>query len=197
MSGSARADRRALARLIWIIGGILLLAGCAASELSAPSSSTSSNPSLPPAVLVDAGAGHQLQLHIAPVVEGGRFFSGFGWRRHAGGGGAHHSGIDISAPPGTPVRAAAAGEVVELGRQGAFGRLIRIRHSVDVETVYAHLSGYARDLKVGRRVRQDEIIGYVGSSGRASGPHLHFEVHHNGRAIDPLALSHVPRGGGS
>jgi murein DD-endopeptidase MepM/ murein hydrolase activator NlpD len=179
-----------------VISGIVLLAGCAGPAPTVPTSSpTASSLYLPHAVLADAGAGRELRLHVASVVDGGRFMSGFGWRNHAGGGGANHSGIDISAPPGTPIRAAAAGEVVEVGHQGAFGRMVRIRHSAELETLYAHLSSYARDLEIGRRVRQDEVIGYVGSSGRASGPHLHFEVHRNGRAIDPLALPALPRGG--
>jgi murein DD-endopeptidase MepM/ murein hydrolase activator NlpD len=160
------------------------------------SSSTTNDPHLPHAVLADAGAGRQLHLHVAPVVEGGRFVSGFGWRRHPlGGGGAYHRGLDIAARSGTPVRAAASGVVVEVGRRGAFGRMVRIRHSVGLETLYAHLSRYAGHLASGRKVRQDEVIGYVGASGRASGPHLHFEVRRNGVALDPLSLSPLPHGG--
>lgn len=195
MTACARSRARLPALLISVVGSLFLLTGCAAPALPLPtSSSPAGDPRLPHAVLADDGAGHRLHLHVAPVVEGGEFISGFGWRRHPlGGGGAHHRGLDIAAPAGTPVRAAASGRIVELGRRGAFGRMVRIRHSVAFETVYAHLSGYARHLEIGRQVRQDEVIGFVGSSGRSSGPHLHFELRRNGRALDPLALSPLRR----
>ena len=203
MTGYARSGGRWPALLICMVSSIFLLAGCAAPALPLPperplstSSSTASGPSLPHAVLADDGAGRQLHLHVAPMVKGGRFVSGFGWRRHPlGGGGAYHRGLDVAARSGTPVRAAASGEVVDVGRRGAFGRMVRIRHSVDLETLYAHLSRYAGYLAIGRKVRQDEVIGYVGASGRASGPHLHFELRRNGRALDPLALPPLPHGG--
>jgi murein DD-endopeptidase MepM/ murein hydrolase activator NlpD len=192
------------ALLIYMVSSIYSLAGCVAPQLPSPmsfstapmSSSTASDSRLPHAVLADDGAGRQLHLHVAPVVEGGRFVSGIGWRRHPlGGGGAYHRGLDVAAPSGTLVRAAASGEVVDVGRRGAFGRMVRIRHSVDLETLYAHLSRYAGYLAIGRKVRQDEVIGYVGASGRASGPHLHFEVRRNGVALDPLSLPPLPHGG--
>lgn len=199
---------------------VLLLAGCVAPKPSMPEepssppelssrpeqpsppeppspkpSSKGGKPHLPHAVLADNGDGRRLHLHIAPLVEGGRFTSGFGWRQHPmGGGAAHHRGLDIAAPSGTPVRAAASGMIVAFGRRGAFGRMVRIRHAGELETVYAHLSRYAEHLEVGRRVRQDEVIGYVGSSGRSSGPHLHFEIRRGGRALDPLALPLLPHG---
>lgn len=140
------------------------------------------DPKLPQAVVVDG-----LRLQVAQMVPGGLLYSRFGARGSAGGGGGYHRGIDISAPRGTPIRAAAAGEVVEMGHSGAYGRLLRIRHSPHVETVYAHLSAFAPQLAVGRAVAAGEVIGHVGMSGRATGPHLHFEVRRNREPIDPLA----------
>lgn len=185
---------RRVATSLAVIGSCLL-AGCA-SELPVPTQPwRGSDARLPHAVLADGGNGRNLHLHVAPLVEGGRFTSGFGWRQGSVGGGAYHRGLDIAASAGAPVRAAASGQVVEFGRRGSFGRMVRIRHSINIETIYAHLSRYAQHLEVGRQVRQDEVIGYVGSSGRATGPHLHFEVRRNGWALDPLALPPQSRGG--
>lgn len=165
--------------------------GCQASELPASEKTVE----LPHAVLLKNEKGRRHHLHIARIVRGGKYTSGFGARRHPmGGGGSHHDGIDIAARRGTPVRAAAGGYVAEIGWRGSYGRFIRIRHSDHVETAYAHLSRFARGLKAGRRVRQDAIIGYVGTTGQSSGPHLHFELRRHGQPIDPLALPHAARG---
>lgn len=125
---------------------------------------------------------------IHPVPEG-VFTSGFGWRRHPV---LHrqlfHMGVDFSAPRGTPVRAAADGVVEEAGRSGNYGRLIRLAHDGKTETVYAHLDGMAKGLRVGAQVKQGEIIGYVGRTGLASGAHLYFEVRVDGKNVDPLSV---------
>lgn len=99
-----------------------------------------------------------------------------------------HKGTDYAAPTGTPVRATSDGRVTWVGRNGSFGRLIVIKHNGSFETKYAHLNGYANGIKEGSRVRQGQIIGYVGSTGSATGPHLHYEflmdgVHQNPRTI--------------
>ena len=197
MTGHADSRVRLSALLICMVGIASLLPGCTVPEAPVPTlSSIPVNPYLPYAVVADDGDGGALRLHLAPLVEDGQLVSGFGWRRHPmGGGGAYHRGLDIAAPSGTPVRAAASGEVVEAGWQGDYGLMVRIRHSDEVETVYAHLSRLTPQLELGRQVRQDEVIGHVGSTGRATGPHLHFEVRHDGRALDPLALPPVPSGG--
>jgi murein DD-endopeptidase MepM/ murein hydrolase activator NlpD len=184
-----RGRSRAAAILAFAVLG---LAACAGPT---PPPSGPSGP-LPYAVLADAGAGGLLVVRLAPLVERGRLYSGFGWRRQpSGGGGAYHRGLDIAAPAGTPVRAAAAGQVVEAGWSGGFGRLVRIRHGARLETAYAHLSRFAPRLAVGREVDAGELIGHVGSSGRATGPHLHFELRRDGRALDPLQLPPAPPGG--
>jgi len=176
---------------------LLALAGCASSG---PSPSSASRPpgkaaGLPDSVLVDDGQGRTFPLHVSAVVGGGALISGFGARRHAmGGEGGSHQGIDIAAPLGAPVRAAAPGTIVELGWHGGYGRFVRIRHADHLETAYAHLSRFGKDLKLGSRVNQDEVIGYVGTSGHSTGPHLHYEIRRNGKPIDPLRL---PRAGGA
>ncbi len=121
--------------------------------------------------------------------------SGFGAREHPVLGGPRpHRGVDLPAPSGTPVRAAADGTIRFHGRNGSYGRFIRLDHGFGLETAYGHLRGYAKDLHRGTRVRRGEVIGYVGSSGRSSGPHLHYEVRRNGRAVDPLPfLPAAPR----
>jgi hypothetical protein len=98
-----------------------------------------------------------------------------------------HPGIDWAAPRGTAVRAAGHGIVVAAQRFGAYGYYLRIEHGSTVATTYAHLERYAPGLRPGRRVSQGDLIGRVGSTGRASGPHLHYEVLVAGRQVDPLA----------
>ena len=99
-----------------------------------------------------------------------------------------HRGIDWAAPRGTPVRAAGNGVVVATERSGAYGRYLEIDHGGTVVTLYAHLHRFASALRVGRRLRQGDLIGRIGSTGRATGPHLHYEVLVAGRQIDPFAV---------
>jgi len=104
-----------------------------------------------------------------------------------------HRGVDYAAPIGTPVHAIGAGKIVYLGRRGGFGRYIKIRHrDRHHSTVYAHLHGYAKGLHRGSRVKQGQVIAFVGMSGLATGPHLHFEFHTNGRAVNPLHVKRTP-----
>jgi murein DD-endopeptidase MepM/ murein hydrolase activator NlpD len=160
----------------------LLLAACG-SHRSPPADLGA----LPRAVLVD-GDGRALSLLLHPL-DGGRLTSGFGLRTHPmGGGGSRHEGLDFAAPKGTPVRAAARGLIVEMGWRGGYGRFLRIRHAPHVETAYAHLSGFTRRLDVGDTVEAGEVVGYVGSTGRSTGPHLHYEIRRRGRPVDPLSL---------
>lgn len=99
-----------------------------------------------------------------------------------------HRGVDYAADSGTPVQATGSGVVVRRGWGDAYGRLIDIRHPNGFLTRYAHLSRWARGLAVGSRVTQGEVIGYVGMTGLATGPHLHYEMHVGGRPIDPVAI---------
>ena len=96
-----------------------------------------------------------------------------------------HMGIDYSAPIGTPIFSVATGKVVHLGYSGAFGNLIIIEHPGNYRTYYAHLSNYNSELEVGNDVRRGLEIGYVGSTGRSTGPHLHFELRKDGVYVDP------------
>ena len=104
-----------------------------------------------------------------------------------------HHGIDYAAPLGTPIWAVADGKVVHKGWGGGFGRLIRVRHNNGYESYYGHLSRYARSLKVGDRVSQRQVIGYVGSSGLSSGPHLDYRLKVGGRFVDPMRVR-FPKG---
>jgi murein DD-endopeptidase MepM/ murein hydrolase activator NlpD len=99
-----------------------------------------------------------------------------------------HKGVDYGAPRGTGVWAVGDGVVTMAGRRGGYGRLVEIRHKNGLKTRYAHLNGYARGIRAGVRVRQKQLVGYVGSSGLATGPHLHFEVLRGGRHTNPLTL---------
>lgn len=99
-----------------------------------------------------------------------------------------HFGVDYAAPRGTPVVALGDGRVTELGWHGGYGRFIGIRHNSVYSSTYAHLSGYAKGLKAGSQVKQGELIGYVGSSGLSTGPHLDFRVYKNGQPTNPLRM---------
>ena len=103
-----------------------------------------------------------------------------------------HTGVDYAAPKGTPVMTIGDGVVTSMKYEGAGGNTIRIRHNSVYTTAYLHLSRYAKGLKVGQRVRQGEVIGYVGSTGRSTGPHLDFRVWKNGSAINPLKMDSPP-----
>jgi len=96
-----------------------------------------------------------------------------------------HRGVDYAAPTGTPIRAAGDGTILRAGRRGGYGNLVDIRHTRGYMTRYAHLNGFAPGIAPGVRIRQGDIIGYVGMTGLATGPHLHYEFHANGRAVDP------------
>lgn len=97
-----------------------------------------------------------------------------------------HYGVDYAAPTGTPVRAVGDGTITILGRRGGNGKMIRIRHNSAYETAYKHLSRYGKGLRRGSKVKQGDVIAYVGSTGLATGPHLHFEFYENGKFTDPL-----------
>ena len=100
-----------------------------------------------------------------------------------------HSGMDFRAPMGFPAKATAAGVVVKAGWNGGYGRMVEIDHGDGFSTRYAHLSQI--DVREGQKVKIGDVIGNVGSSGRSTGPHLHYEVRHNGEAIDPLRFIKV------
>ena len=103
-----------------------------------------------------------------------------------------HRGIDFAAPIGTPIYAAGNGKIVFVGRKGAYGKYIRIRHNSRYSTAYAHLSRYRKGIRRGKRVKQGQVIGYVGSTGRSTGPHLHYEVLVMGKQINPLKMKLPP-----
>ena len=103
-----------------------------------------------------------------------------------------HTGVDYAAPTGTPVMSIGDGVVTSLKYEGAGGNTVRIKHNSVYSTAYLHLSKYAKGLKVGQRVRQGDVIGYVGSTGRSTGPHLDFRVWKNGSPINPLKMDSPP-----
>lgn len=126
-------------------------------------------------------------------LDGARVSSGFGMRRHPIlGYSRKHQGIDFAAPTGTPVYAAADGRVRSAGWKGGYGRTVDLVHNGNMATRYAHMSRIARGLRPGSRVRQGQVIGHVGSTGRSTGPHLHFEVHVAGTAVNPARRRDMP-----
>ncbi len=137
----------------------------------------------------DATGQSAKRLLMKTPIDGARLSSGFGTRKHPILGYAKaHKGVDFAAPRGTPIKAAGDGTVLRADRYGSFGNYIKIRHANGYETAYAHLNGFARGIRAGARVRQGDTIGYVGTTGRSTGPHLHYEVHHKGSAVNPQQL---------
>ncbi len=124
-----------------------------------------------------------------PVAGGFRMSSSFGYRRHPiSGYRKMHQGIDFAAGTGTPVVAPADGVVVEARRWGGYGNWLRIRHSNGLETGYGHLSRYGAGIRAGQRVRQGQVVAYVGSTGASTGPHLHYEIWRRGQRINPAGV---------
>lgn len=122
-------------------------------------------------------------------IDGARLTSRFGSRQHPIlGYTALHKGVDFGAPTGTPIQAAGEGIVEHAGWLGGYGHYVRLRHNSEYATAYAHMSRYAAGLRAGARVRQGQVIGYVGSTGRSTGPHLHYEVMRRGTQINPVSV---------
>jgi len=140
-------------------------------------------------MLKDAADTYNILLAQTPNLWSvqGYISSYFGWRQNPWGGRGmeFHTGIDIVAYYGAPIRAAADGTVESAGWDGGYGRCIQIYHRDGIESIYGHLSGFK--VMAGDKVKKGQVIGYEGSSGEATGPHLHFEIRVNGTAVDPLS----------
>jgi murein DD-endopeptidase MepM/ murein hydrolase activator NlpD len=120
--------------------------------------------------------------------------SGFGGRRHPILGYVKmHTGVDWATAYGTPIFASGNGVVEKVGPEGGYGKYVRIKHNNGYETAYGHMSAFAKGLEPGKRVRQGQIIGFVGSTGMSTGPHVHYEILVNGRFVDPMRVK-LPRG---
>jgi murein DD-endopeptidase MepM/ murein hydrolase activator NlpD len=125
-------------------------------------------------------------------VDGARITSGFGMRVNPIlGYTLMHKGIDFGAPTGTPIFAAGNGTLEFVGRKNGYGNYIKMRHNSTYETAYGHISKFARGMKPGTKVKQGQVIAYVGATGRATGPHLHFEIIINGKQVNPASVKTV------
>lgn len=139
------------------------------------------------------GESYRRALMRTPI-NGARLSSGFGKRKHPILGYTKmHKGIDFAAPRGTPIFAAGNGTIAKIGRNGGYGNYIRIRHNDSYETAYAHMKGFAKGLKHGARVKQGDVIGYVGTTGASTGPHLHYEILKNNAQVNPIKVK-MPSG---
>jgi murein DD-endopeptidase MepM/ murein hydrolase activator NlpD len=126
-------------------------------------------------------------------IDGARINSGFGNRKHPILGYTKmHKGVDFAAPRGTPIMAAGDGIVEKCGPYSSYGNYICIRHNGSTKTAYAHLSRYAKGVHNGTKVRQGQVIGFVGATGRTTGPHLHFELIQNGKHVNPQKVTQFP-----
>ena len=126
-------------------------------------------------------------------VDGARLTSGFGMRMHPILGYTRmHKGVDFGVPTGTPIYAAGDGTIEYAGWAGGYGRFIKIKHGPNMETAYGHMSRIAASSAVGHHVSQGQVIGYVGMTGDATGPHLHYEVLRNGSQVNPISVTSMP-----
>ena len=120
--------------------------------------------------------------------------SGFGSRRHPILGYVKmHTGVDWATPYGTPIFASGNGVVEKVGWEGGYGKYVRLKHNNGYETAYGHMSAFAKGMEPGKRVRQGQVIGFVGSTGQSTGAHVHYEILVNGRFVDPMRIK-LPRG---
>jgi murein DD-endopeptidase MepM/ murein hydrolase activator NlpD len=134
------------------------------------------------------------QFLLRNPLPGGRFRSGFGARKHPILGYVRmHTGVDWAAPVGTPIIAAGNGVIEKAGWAGGYGKQIMIRHANGYETSYNHQSAFAKGIQPGVKVRQGQVIGYLGQTGLATGPHLHYELIVNGTKVDPMRVR-LPQG---
>ena len=141
----------------------------------------------------DGGKSAKKFLVRKPVAEG-IMRSSFGIRRHPILGYTKmHTGVDWAAPTGTPIYASGNGMIEKEGWESGYGKYIRIRHTNGYETAYGHMSAFARGIEEGKRVRQGQVIGFVGSTGLSTGSHVHYEILVNGRFVDPMRIK-LPRG---
>ena len=139
------------------------------------------------------GKGMTKSLMKTPI-NGARLSSNYGMRKHPIlGYNKMHKGVDFAAPTGTPIFAAGNGVVEFAGKNGSYGNYIRIRHDSTYKTAYAHLNGFKKGIYGGVRVKQGDVIGFVGSTGRSTGPHLHYEIMVNGKQVNPATLK-LPSG---
>jgi murein DD-endopeptidase MepM/ murein hydrolase activator NlpD len=131
---------------------------------------------------------------VRKPVAAGIMRSGYGARNHPLlGYFKMHTGVDWAAPLGTAIYASGNGTIDKVGWESGYGKYIRIRHANGYETAYGHMTAFARSTQPGARVRQGQVIGYVGSTGLSTGPHVHYEILVNGRFVDPLRVR-LPRG---
>lgn len=138
--------------------------------------------------------GHSVRKALLRTpISGARISSGFGMRRHPVLGYSRmHKGVDFAVPRGTPVYAAGDGVVDQVGKKGGYGNYLRIRHTSEYVTAYAHLHKYASGLKKGRKVKQGQVVAYSGNTGVSTGPHLHYEVIVAGRQVNPSKVKMTP-----
>jgi murein DD-endopeptidase MepM/ murein hydrolase activator NlpD len=131
---------------------------------------------------------------VRKPVAAGIMRSGFGSRNHPLlGYFKMHTGVDWAAPLGTAIYASGNGTIERVGWESGYGKYVRIKHANGYETAYGHMTAFARAIQPGARVRQGQVIGYVGSTGLSTGPHVHYEIMVNGRFVDPLRVR-LPRG---
>ncbi|MEM5515518.1 M23 family metallopeptidase [Henriciella sp. AS95] len=141
----------------------------------------------------DANGEAATKFLMKTPINGARLSSNFGYRRHPiSGYNKLHKGTDFAAPSGTPVYAAGHGTIERANRYGGYGNYVRIKHANGYSTAYAHLSRFGK-FRSGQRVRQGDIIGYVGSTGASTGPHLHYEVLVRGKQVNAMTLD-LPTG---
>lgn len=173
-------------KIVWAnlqVGVMLILAGMLTNCSTGPEIRRLGSET----IAMRASSGHMIEIDVKPITNA-ILTSRFGDERRTGGGGRRlHAGTDYGAPTGTQIYAAASGCIDIMDWRSGYGRFVLLTHTKDIQTAYAHLSRFAPGLQQGACVERGQTIGFVGATGRATGPHLHFELRYQGQAIDPLA----------
>jgi murein DD-endopeptidase MepM/ murein hydrolase activator NlpD len=151
-------------------------------------------PTIPSSTFYDETGKSAKKFLVRKPVNNAIMRSGFGGRRHPILGYTKmHTGVDWATPYGTPIFASGNGVVEKVGWEGGYGKYVRLKHNNGYETAYGHMSAFAKGMEPGKRVRQGQVIGFVGSTGMSTGAHVHYEILVNGRFVDPMRVK-LPRG---
>lgn len=189
------------------LGAVGLLAAAGAINSAVAESPTGPSPYAAPAPAIQTLEAPvpvvAPQFVFSSPMPGFNVNSRFGFRKLPGAPGRMHEGVDFAAPAGAPIRSAGDGKILQVGSSATYGNFVEVDHGDGVTTFYAHMSRRAATSLAGREVRAGDTLGFVGSTGRSTGPHLHFEVRKNERQFDPMqvigrtfaSLDEIPVGG--
>ena len=171
-----------------VVGVLAAAAAINSATAEAPVTNTAEFVSATPAPVMDLLSSQPPLIVFSTPMPGYAVNSRFGWRKLKGEAGRMHEGVDFAAPSGHPIQCAAAGKVLRAGVSPSYGNFVEVDHGDGFTTFYAHMSRRARTAVAGMTVQAGDTLGFVGSTGHSTGPHLHFELRKNERQFDPMRV---------